>query len=69
MKIHSLPSPYTNEQIVQYLRTINFFTDQAIDEDADADSLVKSFDPSLENLSKLMRGHLIAFPFENLAMH
>jgi hypothetical protein len=69
MKIHSLPAPYTNEQIVQYLQTTNFPTDKALCENVNADSLIKSFDPSLENLSKLIRGHLIAFPFENLAMH
>jgi len=69
MKINLAPSPYTNEQIVQYLRTIGYYPNPDSLTSKDADSLIEKFDPTLANLEKLVRRHLISFPFENLVLH
>jgi hypothetical protein len=57
-------SYYSASQVVQWLSCINYettFTEQEV-----ASGL---FPLNLRNLSILMRLHLVAFPFENTAMH
>lgn len=69
MKISHVPSDYTVEQIVAYLRYIKFFADSPPANDVNPTKVLEAFEPSLENLARLKHCHLIAFPFENLAMH
>ncbi|KAF8066538.1 arylamine N-acetyltransferase 1 [Lyophyllum atratum] len=62
--IKQVPSPYTPTQIVQWLSRIGFPTSYS------EDNLSRgAFPHTLENLGALARLHLVAFPFENTAMH
>jgi hypothetical protein len=62
--IKPVTSYYSTSQVVQWLSCIGYeptFTEQEV-----ASGL---FPVNLNNLSVLMRLHLVAFPFENTAMH
>lgn len=62
--IQQVPSAYTSAEVIQWLNVINFGgseTEQQISSG--------KFETSLENLERLTRLHLLAFPFENCDMH
>jgi len=56
--IRHVPSLYTPSQISQYLAAVGI---QHHD--------TKTFPPTLENFERLVRLHILTFPFENTAMH
>ena len=60
--IKQVSSYYTPAQVAAWLSCIGF-------EPAYSEEETGSFDASLENLCTIVRLHLIAFPFENTAMH
>lgn len=60
--IKRVPSVYTPDQISNWLKRIGF-------PGAASDDTVTNFEASLDNLSILLRLHLIAFAFENTPMH
>jgi hypothetical protein len=62
--IKKVASPYTDAQIAQYLKAVGYLGTNEI-----ADDVVKNHQTSLENLTRLMRQHLVSFPFENSPMH
>ena len=64
MRIKHVESYYTAQQAIQYLHRINFANPPSLD-----DVQTGLFDTSFENLSAIVRLHLISFPFENTAMH
>lgn len=64
VKIHPTTSPYSPEQVLDYLRKIKY---EPLPENITA--IGKTILPTLDNLNKIIRLHLIAFPFDNLSMH
>jgi hypothetical protein len=62
--IKHMSSYYTRAQVATWLSCIGF--EPAYSE---KDISAGSFHVSLENLHTIVRLHLIAFPFENTAMH
>ena len=70
MIINRSKSPYSNDQILEYLKTVKFFEDpDAVEiEGKSAVEVIEGFQPTLENLDRLIRCQLIAFPFETLSM-
>jgi hypothetical protein len=62
--IKLVPSYYTPSQISQWLFGIGYPTTFT-----EMDVSSGTFSATLENLGHLMRLHLLAFPFENTAMH
>ncbi|KAA1476263.1 cysteine proteinase [Dentipellis sp. KUC8613] len=71
--IRSIPSPYTPSQIRQYLKNIGWpaladAADDSLQSNASPDTAI-TFDANLENLSRLMYLHTVAFPTDNSDMH
>jgi len=62
--IDNVASYYTPQQVSQYLISVGFENAPSTDVIAAGD-----FPASLENLRRLVRLHLLTFPFENTAMH
>jgi hypothetical protein len=65
LPIKYLPSPFSPTQVVEYLQAIKF---QPLPFWR-AESVWDNFEPDLETLEKLMRLHIIAFPYENTEDH
>jgi arylamine N-acetyltransferase len=65
LPIKHCPSPFFPSQVVEYLQAINFEPLPVWR----AESVWDGFDPNLETLEKLMRLHVIAFPYENTEDH
>ncbi|KAF8652495.1 hypothetical protein AX16_004368 [Volvariella volvacea WC 439] len=68
------PYTYTPAQIMAYLREIAFqlplsSTAEESGEDEHATRVVKEVKPTWDNLVKIIRGHLLRFPFDNTTMH
>lgn len=62
-----MPSVYTAKQVAEYLDVIGVFPSSQYTPEA---SIAHGkFPRGLETLSKIVKGHLVAFPFENTAMH
>ncbi len=59
MKIRTTASFYSAEQILEYLQLIGYEPPTSLD------GIVSN----LDTLTKIVRKHLITFPFENLDMH
>jgi hypothetical protein len=62
--IKPVASYYSTSQIIQWLSCIKYdhtFTEQ--------DVAARLFAANLDNLSTLMRLHMVTFPFESTAMH
>ncbi|KAF8623248.1 hypothetical protein AX17_007494 [Amanita inopinata Kibby_2008] len=64
--IKKVPSPYSPSQLTQYLIRIGFTPEEHVNEQLIRDG---KFPATLENLERIIRLHLLAFPFENTAMH
>ncbi|KAK7448824.1 hypothetical protein VKT23_013553 [Stygiomarasmius scandens] len=64
--IKQMPSPYSKQQIKQWLDVIKFDTKPEDGIDENAETLPA---PTLDNLVILTRLHLIAFPFETTPIH
>jgi len=62
--IKRVPSRYTPAQVVQYLSTIGY--DPVYDEEAISSG---GFPINPESLGRIMRLHVLTFPFENTSMH
>lgn len=60
--IKKVPSVYNADQVANYLRRIGF-------PGATSDNVAENFKADLDNLSILLRLHLVAFAFENTPMH
>ncbi|KAF9073035.1 hypothetical protein BDP27DRAFT_1400441 [Rhodocollybia butyracea] len=60
--IKTVPSAYDETQVFRYLCRIGFPGNWSVDS-------VKDFKVDLDNLALLMRLHIVAFAFENTAMH
>jgi hypothetical protein len=63
MKINTSESFYNPAEIQEYLVHTGFFPS------ASELSSLESIKPDLPTLTKIVRKHLIAFPFENLDIH
>ena len=60
------PSYYSPGQLARYLTRIQYTPKEHAEETFIADG---NFPANLENLERLIRLHLVAFPFDNTAMH
>jgi len=69
--IKAVPFPYNSSQIARYLSRIGI--EVQLCEDGvlleGPQGALRRLAPTLDNLSRVMRGHLLAFPWENTAMH
>ena len=66
LPIKHCPSPFSPSQVVEYLQTIGFHPMPSWTAD---NNKWENFEPSLETLDKIMRLHVIAFPYENTEDH
>lgn len=64
--IKSVPSAYTLDQVTQYVKAIGFVQEAGADVDLKATG---RFPRDLVTLTEVIKHHLMAFPFENTAMH
>lgn len=62
--IKPVPSRYTSAQVAQYLSAVGY--DPLYDKEAISSG---GFPVTPDSLERLMRLHLITFPFENTSMH
>ena len=65
LPIKDCPSPFSPPQVVEYLQTIGFRPIPSWT----ANKTWENIEPNIETLEKLMRLHVIAFPFENTEDH
>lgn len=65
LHIKTVPSCYSPAQVAQYLARIGYTPTEH------TDRLIANggFPTTLENIERLIRLHLLTFPFENTAMH
>ena len=63
--IKDVPSAYSLDQVAQYLGAIGFVPEAG----ADIDLKARRFPRDLVTLTEVVKHHLMAFPFENTAMH
>ncbi|KAF8630321.1 hypothetical protein AX15_002994 [Amanita polypyramis BW_CC] len=64
--IKAVPSYYSPEQVAQYLTRVGYTPVEHTDEQLLANN---NFPTTLENIERLIRLHVLTFPFENTAMH
>lgn len=72
MQIKQVQSYYNPTQIRQYLQYVRKFAgrnESVVDLSVDVVQAASTFRCTLENLALLIRLHLVAFPFEDTAMH
>ncbi|KAH7332770.1 hypothetical protein B0J17DRAFT_677523 [Rhizoctonia solani] len=68
LRIKRVPSPFTPEEILEYLAFIKWTPLPALPEPDAAHNWLE-LQPTLANLERLARAHLLAFPYENTEKH